>query len=423
MHETTGHVLFSAEERWLFERLSEVLYDGSSGQAEESEGEGEKAESGEGGETELDWNYIWKLAHSHAVVPLLYPVLEWADKIPDFVRHGICDESRQTVQQSYRLMFLTHYLVEQMEQEGVEVVVLKGVAASGCYPVPELRKSGDVDLLLLDPQKLPEAERILAAAGFQKGEEQHSGYHQVWRTAEGIDVEMHIRLTELFDNRRINDIVQEQFDAMAARVRRETVMGLEFPVLGRGDQAYYLLLHMLHHFLRAGFGLKLLCDWVVFWNRKGTEAVRQYRQRIAETGLEGFSDMITGLCVQFIGLSDEQADKLFTGCLAGQQCDVFMRDILDAGEFGMQEEDRMVIVRGRGLAGYVREFHHQMCLNFPKKSRVPVLWPALWIVTIARFFYNNRKHRGISTLRVLKKAGERGRYMESLRLFQVRRTK
>lgn len=95
-----------------------------------------------------------------------------------------------------------------------------------------------------------------------------------------------------------------------------------------------------------------------------------------------------------------------------------MREILDAGEFGMQEESRMVVIRRGGIGGYMREFHHQMCLNYPEKSKIPLLWPALWIAALGRFLINNRKRRGVSAIRILRKAGERGRQVEKLDLFK-----
>lgn len=409
MYNTNEDDLFSTEEKWLFYALSRVLKDREAGRVA-----WERL-------PEPDWERFLELARCHAVLPLLYPMSE-TDRMPESVRQSIAGESRRTVQQSYRLMFLTHYITEKLEQEGIRAAVLKGVAAAGCYPVPELRKSGDVDLLLADVEKCSHAERIMAAEGFRKNGGQHAGHHQVWRTEEGIDIELHIALAEDFDNRRVNEILERQLAAMAGRMRRETVMGLEFPVLADGDHAYFLLLHMLHHFLRAGFGVKLLCDWVVFWNGCHSETeIRRYLDQIAETGLEGFSDMVTCLCVRYLGLSEECADRIRGRTFDGRECQAFMRDILDGGEFGTREGERMVVVRGRGPAGYMREFHHQMCLNFPEKSKVPALWPALWIATAARFLRNNRKHREVSTLRVLKKAGERGRTLKSLELFRVRR--
>lgn len=409
MSKLNVHGLFTPEETCLFQVLSEAL--GTEAQ--------EPAHSVmAGGEHAPDPDRLIVLAQEHAVLSLLYPLLEQEGQIPEPLAACIRDEAVRTVQQNYRLMFLSHYLAEQIEKRGVTVAVIKGVAASDGYPVPELRKSGDVDLLLFDQRALEEAEHVMEEAGFEKGGQQHSAHHHTWRTPEGIDIELHIMMAEPFDDQGINAVLEQQMHRMSARICRKSVMGLEFPVLADGDHAYYLLIHMLHHFLRAGFGLKLLCDWAVFWNQPGREdEARRYAEQVAETGLTGFSEMATCLCTDYLGLNRENVRSFFAGCYSRRESAGFMREILDAGEFGMQEESRMVLIRRGGIGGYMREFHHQMCLNYPEKSKIPLFWPALWVAALVRFLINNKKRRGVSAIRILRKAGERGRQAEKLNIF------
>jgi len=104
-------------------------------------------------------------------------------------------------------------------------------------------------------------------------------------------------------------------------------------------------------------------------------------------------------------------------CDENSPVSVFMREVLDAEEFGNSNQNRMVVMRGTGLFDYVREFHHQMKLNFPKAGRCFIFWPVLWSITLLRFIKNNRKIRQVSTASVLKEAARRSRLMEKLRLF------
>lgn len=95
-----------------------------------------------------------------------------------------------------------------------------------------------------------------------------------------------------------------------------------------------------------------------------------------------------------------------------------MREILDAEEFGLHEESRMVVLRGTGLMDYIREFHHQMRLGYPGASRILLLWPVLWPAAFIKFCRNNRKIRGTSFFEVLKRTRERSRYTKDLKLFK-----
>lgn len=398
-------VTFSQSERKLFGYLAATLC-------------GEEAKVPDQPLSDECWEEILGLAQAHVVLPLLYPLVEQGYPFPESFRLRLENESRRTVQQSYHLMFLTHYVVNALEEAGIPSAVLKGAAAAGDYPVPELRKSGDVDVLLMAPEQLGKAERLFLEMGFDRKPGENGNHHEVWRTSEGIDVELHVMMAEPFDSEKINSFLRNQMDQLHRRIRVDNVMGLDFPVLEKGDHAFQLLLHMLQHFLRAGFGLKLLCDWVALWNGTVPKTERErYLMWIRQTGLNGFSDMITSLCIEYLGLGGERAEEILTGTFQGSP-EVFMREILDAEEFGLHEKSRMVVLRGTGFMDYIREFHHQMRLGYPGISRIVVLWPVLWMVTFIRFCQNNRKIRGISFLEVFQRTKERSRYMKELRLFK-----
>lgn len=368
---------------------------------------------------------VLDMARGHAVLSFCHDLLSGQLSGPLWER--VDQAAVRTVQQSYHLLLQTRAGVFALEEAGISVVVLKGVAAAEFYPVPELRKSGDIDLLLLDPQDLKRAEAVLLDRGWGLLQEQTAEHHVAFRDEEGIELELHTMLAEPFDNRRMNRYLEGLLGpGRIVPVRRE-IMGVSFPVLPDGLHAFELLLHMLQHFLRSGFGVKLLCDWVEFWNRPVEKAqIRIYEQLVRESRIQGFSDMVTSACVRTLGLSSRccllSVKGASTRLLGKSAVCAFMKEILEAEEFGRSERERMVVMRSSGLWGYVREFHHQMGLNYPRAGRVVVIWPVLWLATLSRFIRNNRSVRGgISTREILKKADDRSRVMEEIRLFQPRK--
>ncbi len=366
---------------------------------------------------EWDPEKLCLLAGKHGVLPLLYDSYGDGADMPEQVREKVADAARQAVCQSYRILFLSKYTVSVLKAAGIPSAVLKGAATASCYPVPELRKTGDVDLLLFSPEYLEKAVQTLEQCGMKVSERQPSLHHVICVTREGIEVELHSMLAEPFDNQAVNRYLQEKLRECAQNIKQVDCMGVELPVLDTGYHAYELLLHMLQHFLRAGFGLRLLCDWVVFWNRDTEEEERRkYLRLVRESGLKGFSDMVTQFCQTYLGLKRERTEWME---IEGRY-DVkeFLRDTLDAEEFGHSTTDRMVIPRKNSIPAYVREFHHQMRLNFPKAGRWVPLWPVLWIATLWRFLRNNRKIRGVSARAVLKKAGQRSRLLEQIGLWK-----
>ncbi|MCM1540769.1 MAG: nucleotidyltransferase family protein [Blautia sp.] len=370
---------------------------------------------------QVDWDQFLKLTESHKVLSLLYDALdERKDLIPGHILQRTKAVSKRVAMQSYRLLFASRYLIAGLEQAGITVILLKGVGTASFYPVPELRKSGDIDLLLPDTDRLEEACRILEEGGCRKSSNQNALHHVQFYTKDGIEVELHTMLAEPFDNGEINEYLRQSQRAYGEHVARVDAMGVEMPVLSPGYHAYELLLHMLQHFLRSGFGLKLLCDWVVLWNSAEAEdpAEREnYLRLVSESKLKGFSDAVTEICCRFLGLRYD-AVRWMKADYGKAQAIAFMAEVLEAEEFGKSSRDRMVALRSASPLEYVREFHHQMRLNYPRASKCVPCWPVLWIATLARFLYNNRKIRNVSARDVLKKAGRRGKVIEQMRLWK-----
>ena len=358
---------------------------------------------------------ICGIAESHSVLPLLQPVLEGSGA------ENICRSAAEIcAAQFYRLLILTRRCVQLLRDAGIETVVLKGPGTAWYYPVPEHRRSGDIDLLLADPGQLSDACRILCEDGAVPENEQHANHHVSLRIPEGIVVELHSSIVEAFDNQSANRLTAGAQKYLAEHhIEREILPGAEIPVPDEPGQAVSLLLHMLQHFLRAGFGLKLICDWAVLWERMPEDAdMSVYENFLDECGLRGFADILGCICIRYLGLRPERVH--ITEKFDDMHCREFLREIFDAGAFGRTSSSRMVMVRS-GPGGFVREFHHQMHLNFPRAGRWIPLWPALWGATLGRFLRNNRVLRKTSMADILGDARRRSRITEPLHLFERRR--
>jgi hypothetical protein len=213
--------------------------------------------------------------------------------------------------------------------------------------------------------------------------------------------------------------------------RTVDVAGVKLNVFTDAYEAYELLLHMLQHFLRAGFGLKLLCDWVVFWNRPVPEQeIRRYLSLVGQGGLTGFSSMVTSVCMRYLGLRGRKDNGIwregdtivysggtFGTLYARDSCSRFLEDVFEAEEFGRASNDRMVALHGTKPMDYLREFHYQMRMNYLWADGKYVLYPFLWAVTLFRFLYNNRYVRNTSVKAIFQKAASRSRLIKEIDLF------
>ena len=365
-----------------------------------------------------DWEAVLELARGHAVTAVLYDVLAVQEKCPATLLNQVKQYSQITVLSNYRLLFLNKYLTEYLDQHNIQAITLKGCVTAALYPVPEYRKSGDIDLLIPKKEDYQRACRLLQDAGLHCLEKQSSPHHTELETIEGIVVEVHGMLAAPFENNRMNEYLQTLLMSFSENMTENKSWGVRLYQPSDAYHAFYLALHMLQHFLREGFGLKNLCDWTVFWNRNIAKGVKQkFLKLVSESGMGQFVRVLTAACVRYMGLPKERVAFIFTEPVQKDAVFLFIQEVLDAGEFGRSEKDRMVVMQGTGAFAFVQEFHHQMHVSYPRAGCIFVCWPVLWVLTLVRFLSNNRRlHRG-SAIQIMHKARRRSKLTKQLRLF------
>ncbi len=370
--------------------------------------------------TEQQWSLIISLAEKHGVLSLLYDVLSKMEDPPTELFDQVNEVSRRIVLQNYRLLYISNDIIQLLENENISATLLKGAGTAYLYPVPELRKSGDVDILLGNIKDKDRASEILKANSYRLEDKQHSNHHLEFISKEGVVIELHTMLAEPFDNQQINNYLEALIPDYQRNKQYKEIMGSTLPIPGDAHHAFYLLIHMLQHFLRAGFGLKLPCDWVVLWNRGMDEKEHQtYTKLVKESGLGGFSDRITATCNAYLGLDNAKISYISSDLLSSEAIENFIKETIEAEEFGQAEKDRMVLVRDTTIIGYAREFHHQMRLNYPKIGKCFLFWPVLWTMTLITFLNNNRKIRKVSVTAILLKAKIRSKNLKAMKLFEI----
>lgn len=375
------------------------------------------------------WHEVIDIADQNAVLPLLYEELEpYFPEMWEPDRERIKQRTLICVRQYYFMSSMAANVIRTLWKADIPVVVFKGVSAAAYYPHPAYRKSGDIDLYLLRQIKkdgspadfqgqIDRAEEVLKQFGYRRDERQTTVYHVVFSRSTGPEIELHMFLSEPFSDKKTNKaILKIQRDGVLGHKKVEAE-GDCFEVFDDAGPAFSMLIHMLHHFMRSGFGLKFLADWTVFWNIHPNEddpVRQQYLSLVRACGMETFSHIITGICVRYLGLRMENVHFSKTD---RQLCDDLLEDIFKSGEFGDTDLTRTVALDGEGILSFLKEFQHRTKLNFPEASRYWLLYPALWFCTLIRFLRNNRTVRHTSLRKILTGAEKRGKLTERLQLF------
>ena len=247
-------------------------------------------------EQKVQMDQVITKALEQGVLSLLYDRMMNKEAVLENQKNRIRKYSQQIVQQNYHLLFLARFITEKLKKHGIASVILKGSAMAAYYPVPELRKSGDLDILVSKNADLKQICEILSDDGIKKAKDQHANHHMRLTTRDGIAVEIHTSLTEETGILKLDNYQKKHQDEFLHHTVMGSSMEIVIPTLDFEYVAYFILIHMFQHFLRAGFGTKMLCDWVALWNREvKEEQKRAFLAMVEESGIRGFACMVSAV--------------------------------------------------------------------------------------------------------------------------------
>ncbi len=283
---------------------------------------------------EMDFEALYNESKVQCVHPLVYDYLgkNGAKIKPAELNAKWWQEVGRNLLRNKQLCTAQKEAIALLEQAGIPCVILKGTSAAAVYPDPALRVLGDIDLLV-KPEQQQAAVACLQKFGYSEAwNEEHHCHLTISKN--GISVEVHWEPNGLFmctDGEVCQKIRDFLSDAVACRQ-----WAGEEPVLSDGHQAVVLLLHKLEHFVGGGLGLRQLCDWAMFVDKRMDETLwSELSPKLEGFGLKVFAQVITRVCVDYLGLPEEKApwamdaDKNLAAMV--------MEDIIRAGNFGRKE--------------------------------------------------------------------------------------
>lgn len=291
-----------------------------------------------------EWEKLFQIAQKQSVAPMIYqqifplPAFRQAD--PGFQNFWKMNTLQEAGNQA-RCSALFLMLYDKMRQNGFTPLVVKGIVCRDLYPNPDLRISGDEDLLI-PREQFARMDEFLLKEGFvrenlDEGKEyQEVGYHHL---GNGLYLEMHMDLfaKESGAYGHLNDLFTEAFDTSVI----VNIQGTDVHTLNPQLHFLYLLCHSLKHFLHSGFGVRQVCDMLLFAQHYAsdihwTELIKLLR----ENQMYDFSMNLMNIGVEHFGFTwddiavpkpdDVEFDSL-----------PLLNDMLDGGIYGKSDADRV----------------------------------------------------------------------------------
>ncbi|MBP3879719.1 MAG: nucleotidyltransferase family protein, partial [Lachnospiraceae bacterium] len=285
-----------------------------------------------------EWQSLMDLARSQNMVPLVYDALARTELWEPDEKNPVCARFRREAQ---LLLIRQVRSCAEFEKDyrsfvdlGVEPIVVKGIICRNTYPNPDLRPSGDEDFLV-KPEEFPKLDDYLMWKGFIRDKEMpegmipdEMGYVHQFRN---LYYEFQ---TLLFKDSKAFGGYNEVFRDAHEHSIHISADGMEFRTLDHTEHLFFLLTHLLKHFIHGGVGVRQACDVFAFsrkwsgeidWEKMKSWIVRwkleTFWMNLLDLGQRvlGFSPAEYGMCT-FRGIKVDSRDML---------C-----DMLDAGVFG-----------------------------------------------------------------------------------------
>lgn len=351
-----------------------------------------------------------QLAREHCTIPFVLPYLR-TDSIYSIMKQQV----KNMMLNYYQIEHFTRITVSLLRENNIDCYLLKGLSLADCYPVPEFRKLGDLDLYLSDPGTLSEAQSLLESRGYILQDElsdHHVTYYYTFpKNGRRFILELHYRVVGQYEYNHANEIVDSVYSPSHLKKSSQMIHGYNYTVLPPTEYVFYMIHHMLKHYLYSGFGIRLLCDFTLYLKKHESEIdFNQIHEWCHKSRISHLYEIILESCRKYLGLPDSIDPQIHYNA---HDCQNFITQILKDGDMGTDISQTLVgssSYQKVNLFTYFREGHVQMKVRFPKASHFPILWPVLWIITFVCFIRNTYKVRNttfLQTLRNFKKSNQK----------------
>jgi hypothetical protein len=266
------------------------------------------------GISEDDWQYIFKQASKQGLMGIVYDGLAQSNKVvlPCSLQLAWAvnvDAMEQRYNKHYQTL---EQLTALYRQEGLRLMLLKGLGLAATYPIPSHREGGDIDIYLFGEYE--KGNSIVESLGLKvnKGKTvnpKHSVFH-----FKGIPIENHKWFLNYEYAFKHNKTIEDKLfglidyrDCETLSIGKETVY-IPPPMFN----AFYLIMHAVSHLSGFGVVVRHLCDWAVFLKKYHHNIdFDELKTIFTETGFLKAVQVFTSLTVHYTGLPPEYAGTLY----------------------------------------------------------------------------------------------------------------
>lgn len=302
-----------------------------------------------------DWHTIYNMSKKQSVQAVVF---DGVQKLPKaFI------PPKELVLEWYGITMRTEKISEAHERDLVSLIkflsdcnidnrLMKGQGCASFYPKPWHRQSGDIDLFVGERQ-YNKAQDLIRNHGVKIEKESVYDVHFTWGKT---IVEMHKWETFFyypFVNRRLQSICrkEEWNKSIVVNIGDQPIA-----LFNATFNAFYIFVHLYHHFLQVGIGLRQICDWMLWMKHQEAhidwERLHIYVQEIdAERPWKAFY----GLTAEHLGLRLTVVPKWMQQ-YSQKDVDFILEDVFSVGNFGKYGDSIQKRSFGGGFLANIASF-------------------------------------------------------------------
>lgn len=302
-----------------------------------------------------DWHTIYNMSKKQSVQAVVF---DGVQKLPKaFI------PPKELVLEWYGITMRTEKISEAHERDLVSLIkflsdckidnrLMKGQGCASFYPKPWHRQSGDIDLFVGERQ-YNKAQDLIRNHGVKIEKESVYDVHFTWGKT---IVEMHKWETFFyypFVNRRLQSICrkEEWNKSIVVNIGDQPIA-----LFNATFNAFYIFVHLYHHFLQVGIGLRQICDWMLWMKHQEAhidwERLHRYVEEIdAERAWKAFY----GLTAEHLGLRLTVVPKWMQQ-YSQKDVDFILEDVFSVGNFGKYGDSIQKRSFGGGFLANIASF-------------------------------------------------------------------
>ena len=385
-----------------------------------------------------DWQTLFRLCQHHQILPMIYDTVYACPAFgtcpPETVQMIKTQVIRQVMMQS-RMTEEFLQLYKKLLEQNLTPVVVKGLICRNLYREPDYRCSGDEDVLI-PKEQFKGCSEVFAANGMEMLEPDmnpdEEGEVPFYKVGGMLHIELHKELfsseSEAYGN--LNSLFEGVFD----RKIQEEIHGVPVYTMCHTDHLLYLILHAFKHFLHSGFGIRQVCDIVIYAEAHGAEIDWAYLlEKCREIHADVFTASLFDIGKKELSFDPEKACYPEIWSSIEVDGSDLLEDLLEGGVFGDSSmsrkhssnitlqavtEDKKGKKAGASLIQSLFPDRKYMERTYTYLKKYPFLLPAAWASRIRNYLKESKNMGGNDAMESIEIGNHRVDLMKKYKIIQ-----